>query len=320
MGRFVIRRFLFGLLVLWIISLAVFALFFIVPHNPARSFCGRQCSPQQVANINARLGLNLPIYQQYWHFVKKAAVGDFGISFVNQAPVTQTLLSRLPVTASLAAGATVIWLAIGIPIGVLAATRPRSIRDRLASLFALTFLSMPTFVLGLLALYLFFYKLHILHITSFFPGGGYIPFTQSPFQWFTHLLLPWFTLALVSAATYSRLTRGSLIEVLGEDYIRTARSKGLSERRVVYGHGLRAALTPVVTQLGIDVGTLLGGAIVTEQVFGLQGLGKLAIDSVVIQDLPVIEGTVLLAAVFIVIANILVDIAYAFLDPRVRLT
>jgi peptide/nickel transport system permease protein len=207
---------------------------------------------------------------------------------------------------------------MGIPIGILAATKPRSLRDRAATTFALAGLSIPTFVLGLLFLYLFFYQLTI-HGAAFFPGNGYVPLTENPWEWFKHLILPWFTLAVVTAASYARITRGSLLEVLGEDYIRTARAKGLSERRVIYRHGLRSALTPVVTLLGIDVGTLLGGAIVTEAVFGLQGIGQTAVQAVVNGDLPIIFGTVLFAAFFIVVANILVDIVYALLDARVRL-
>jgi peptide/nickel transport system permease protein len=191
--------------------------------------------------------------------------------------------------------------------------------DRAATVFVLGGLSMPTFLVGLLLLYVLFFRLHLAGVNAF-PGGGYIPLTQSPAQWAQHLILPWLTLALVSAATYSRLTRGSLLEVLGEDYVRTARSKGLSERRVVYRHALRSALTPVITQLGIDVGALLGGAIVTEDVFGLPGLGQEAVQSVTTQDLPVIVGIVLLASFFVVVANIIVDLLYAVLDPRVRIS
>jgi peptide/nickel transport system permease protein len=183
----------------------------------------------------------------------------------------------------------------------------------------LTGLSAPTFLVGIIFLYVLFFRLHLAGIT-FFPGGGYVPITQSPAGWAQHLILPWLTLAFVSAATYSRLTRASLLDVLGEDYITTARSKGLSQRRVVYHHGLRSALTPVVTQLGVDVGALLGGAVVTESIFGLPGLGQLALQSVTTQDLPVIVGVVLIAAVFVVIANIVVDMLYAVLDPRVRLS
>ena len=189
-----------------------------------------------------------------------------------------------------------LWLLLGVGIGVLAARRPRTLLDRGATVFVLIGLSMPTFLVGLLLLYFLFFRLHLAGV-DVFPGGGYVPFAQNPAQWAQHLILPWLTLALVSAATYSRLTRGSLLEVLGEDYVRTARSKGISERRVVYRHALRSALTPVVTQLGIDVGTLLGGAIVTENVFGLPGLGQLAVQSVTTQDLPVIVGIVLVAVV-----------------------
>jgi peptide/nickel transport system permease protein len=256
--------------------------------------------------------------EQYLQYVGRLLHGDLGYSFRNAEPVRKTLLDRLPATASLAGGAAVVWLLMGIPIGILAATKPRSIRDRLATVFALGGLSIPPFVAGLLLLYFLYYRLS-LNGLDIFPASGYVPLTQNPFEWARHLVLPWFALALVTAASYSRITRGSLLEVLGEDYIRTARAKGLSERRVIYRHGLRSALTPVVTLLGIDVGTLLGGAIVTEVVFGLQGIGQNAILAVSTGDLPVIFGTVLFAAFFIVIANILVDIAYAVLDSRVRL-
>jgi len=182
----------------------------------------------------------------------------------------------------------------------------------------LTGLSTPTFLLGILLIYFFFYRLHLVGI-DFFPAGGYVPLTQSPAGWAQHLILPWITLAFVSAAVYSRLTRSSLLDTMSQDYIRTARAKGLSEQRVMFQHGLRSSLTPVVTQFGIDLGTLLGGAIVTESVFGLPGLGQLAVQSVTNQDLPVIIGIVLVAAAFIIVANIVVDALYAVLDPRVRL-
>jgi peptide/nickel transport system permease protein len=182
---------------------------------------------------------------------------------------------------------------------------------------ALFFYSMPSFLLGVVVFYLFFYRLHLAGV-GWFPGNGYVPFTHSPLRWAQHLILPWFTLALVTAAAYARLTRGSMLDVLGEDYIRTARAKGLTERRVVYKHGLRSALTPVVTQFGIDFGTLLGGVIIVENIFGLQGLGQQAVQSVLQQDLPVVIGTIVVAAAFIVLANIVVDIVYGILDPRVR--
>jgi peptide/nickel transport system permease protein len=317
MLRFLLRRTLLGLLVLWIVSGAVFVLFFVTPHNPARTIAGRLATPQTMALVNHRLGLDQPLLQQYGSFVWRLLHGDLGYSYYSSAPVRDLLFSRLPVTASLALGAAVLWLLLGVGVGVVAARRPRSLADRGGTLFVLTGLSMPTFLLGLLLIYFLFFRLHLAGI-DFFPAGGYVPLTQDPAGWAQHLILPWTTLAVVIAATYSRLTRSSLLEVLGQDYIRTARSKGLSEERVVYRHGLRSALTPVLTQLGIDIGTLLGGVIVTEQVFGLPGLGQLAWQSVTTQDLPVIIGTVLVASVFIVVANLLVDLGYALLDPRVR--
>jgi peptide/nickel transport system permease protein len=317
MLRFVARRLLMGLLVLWTVSGAVFVLFFVAPHDPARLIAGKLATPQTVALVNHRLGLDRPLPDQYASFIWRLLHGDLGYSYYSSAPVRSLLASRLPVTASLALGAAALWMVAGVGVGVAAARRPRSLVDRGGTLLVLTGLSMPTFLVGLLLIYFLFFRLHLLGI-ALFPAGGYVPLTQDPAGWAQHLLLPWITLALVTAATYSRLTRSSMLEVLGEDYIRTARSKGLSEGRVVYRHGLRSALTPVVTQLGVDLGTLLGGVIVTEQVFGLPGLGQLAWQSVTTQDLPVIIGTVLVASACIVIANLLVDLGYALLDPRVR--
>jgi peptide/nickel transport system permease protein len=270
-----------------------------------------------VALVAHRLGLDEPILTRYFHYLSQLLHGNLGYSYYNSEPVTTLLAQRIPVTASLALGAAVIWLLIGISSGVLAATRPRSTADRTVTASALFFYSMPVFLLGLILLYFLFYRLTLAGI-AIFPGSGYVPLTEDPLAWAQHLALPWLTLALVTAATYTRLTRGAMLDVLGEDYIRTARSKGMSERRVTYRHGLRSALTPTVTQLGIDLGTVLGGAIVTENVFGLPGLGALAVQSVVQQDQPVVIGTVILAATFIVAASIVVDLAYALLDPRVR--
>lgn len=318
MTRFLLRRTLFGVLVLWLISVATFVLFFVAPHDPARVIAGKLATPQTVALVQHRLGLDQPVPVQYWHFLTGLLHGDLGYSFYSSASVNSLLASRLPVTLSLTAGAAVIWLVVGVLVGTLSASRPRSLVDRAATIFVLAGLSMPTFLLGLLLIYLLFFRLHLVGV-DWFPAGGYVPLTQDPLEWLRHLVLPWVTLAVVTAAAYARLTRGSLLDTLGNDYIRTARAKGLSQRRVLFRHGLRSALTPVVTQFGIDVGTLLGGVIVTETVFGLPGLGQLAVQSVTNQDLPVIIGIVLVAALFIVVANILVDMAYAVLDPRVRL-
>ena len=219
---------------------------------------------------------------------------------------------------SLALGAAVLWLLLGVFNGVVSAVRPRSAADRGLTLFALFFYSMPSFLLGLLLLYFLYFKLTLAGF-RWFPAGGYAPLSEGVGPWFRHLILPWTALALLLAATYTRLTRGSMLDVLGEDYIRTARSKGIAERRVIVRHGLRSALTPVVTQFGIDLGQLIGGVVVIETVFSLPGLGKAAIDAINQQDLPVIIGIVLFASAAVVVANILVGITYALLDPRVRL-
>ena len=321
MLRFIIRRLLTGLVVILLISMVVFGLFFIAPGNVAVQILGRfnAQNPVLVATVDRQLGLDKPIYVQYWNFLLRLLHGNLGYSYYSKEPVTYLIGQALPATLSLALGAAVLWLFFGVLIGVLSATRPRSLLDRGATVFALVGLSFPSFVLGLLLLEVLYYQLTLAGL-PWFPPGGYIPITQNPAQWAQHLILPWITLALITMATYVRLTRTQMLEVLGEDYIRTARSKGLSKSRVTYRHGLRAALVPVITQFGIDVGTLLGGVIVTEQVFGLNGLGRLSVNSVVNQDEPVIVAVVLLAAVFVVLANIIVDLVYAVLDPRVRLS
>jgi peptide/nickel transport system permease protein len=317
MTRLVLKRVASGIIMLWILSMAVFALFFIAPTDVAQKIAGRQATPLTVALVSKRLGLNRPILDQYGAFAWHLLHGNLGYSYYNSEPVVTLIGSRISVTFSLVLGGAVLWLGIGISTGVLAATHPRTIIDKGATFFAVFFYSMPTFLLGLILLYFLFYQLH-LHGIGIFPGSGYVPFFQSPIGWAQHLVLPWIAVALTTAATYTRLTRAGMLEVLGEDYIRTARAKGVSERRITYQHSLRAALTAVVTQLGIDVGVLLGGAVVTENVFGLPGLGQLAVQSVTQQDLPVIIGIVMLAAAFVVIANFAVDMFYVVLDPRVR--
>ncbi|MCW2550768.1 MAG: transporter permease [Mycobacterium sp.] len=319
MLRFLLRRVGFGVVVMWLVATTVFIMYFIAPHDVARTLAGRQASEATIAAIRHNLGLDRPVLVQYGSFLWRALHGDFGYSYTNAEPVTSLIGNGLPVTASLVIGGAILWLFMGVGIGVVAATRPRSVLDRTATGFSLFFYSMPTFLLGEVLLLLFFFRLHLLGI-DLFPGAGYTPLLQDPVEWARHLVLPWFTIALVTAATYVRLTRGSMLDVLGEDYIRTARAKGLSRRRVIYRHGLRAGLTPVVTQFGIDVGTLLGGAIVTENVFGLPGLGELAISALSKQDLPTVIGLVLLASAFVVIANIVVDILYSVLDARVRVS
>ena len=318
MLRFLVRRTAQGLLVLWLITLLVFTLFFVIPSNVARTLAGRQATPQTVALIQHRLGLDLPLWRQYVGWIGRALHGDLGYDYYHQVPVTSIIAAAAPITLSLVLGAAILWLVIGVFNGVVSAIRPRTFIDRGMTAFALFFYSMPTFLLGLLLLYFFYFQLTLAGITLF-PPGGYVPLSQGVLPWIDHLVLPWFTLALVSAAIYTRLTRGSMLDVLGEDYIRTARSKGIAEKRVIGRHALRSALTPVVTQFGIDLGALLGGAVVTETVFSLPGIGKVGLDAINQQNQPVIIAIVLLASAAIVIANIAVDFVYALLDPRVRL-
>jgi peptide/nickel transport system permease protein len=319
MLKFLALRIATGLFVLWLITLAVFGLFFVAPSNVARTLAGRQATPQSIALINHRLGLDRPLWRQYVDFVDNALHGNLGYDYYHQEPVTTIIKQALPITLSLAVGAAIIWLLLGVYNGVVSATHPRSFRDRALTVTSLVFYSMPSFVLGLAALYFLFFRLTLAG-HAWFPGGGYVPLSEGFWPWVQHLVLPWLTIALVSAATYTRLTRASMLDVLGEDFIRTAEAKGLSDRRITYRHGLRSALTPVVTQFGIDLGQLVGGVVITEQIFSMPGLGKTAVTAITQQDLPVIIGIVLVASTAVVVANIVVDLCYAFLDPRVRLS
>jgi peptide/nickel transport system permease protein len=318
--RFLVRRVLLGVFVMFVVTIVVFVIFFVGPGSAdvARTMAGREATPKTVALIAHRLLLDRPIYVQYWHFLDGLLHGNLGYSYYHGQPVTSILKQAFPVTLSLALGAAVIWLVLGVLSGVLSAVRNRSFWDRTVTVLALFFYSMPSFVLGLLLLYVFYYQFTLAGI-HLFPGAGYTYLTANPLKWFQGLVLPWITLALVSAAAYTRLTRGSMLDVLNEDYVRTARSKGLSEHRVIYRHALRSALTPVVSQFGIDLGVLVGGAVITESVFGMPGLGFTAVQAIGNQDLPVIIGIVIVASAAVVVANILVDAFYAVLDPRVRL-
>jgi peptide/nickel transport system permease protein len=316
--RFLARRVVYGLVVLWLISVATFALFFIAPHDVARTLAGKGATPQQVVGIRHRLGLDQPLLVQYWHYLDGLLHGNLGTSYYSGEPVSSMLKADLPPTLSLIIGGAVLWVIAGIGFGVLSATRARSLLDRLTTTGVLIGYSMPVFVLGGLLLFVVFFQLSKAGILWFQPG--YYPITQSPVTWFGRMILPWITLATVQVAVYSRLTRGSLLDALGEDYIRTARAKGLSERRVIYRHGLRSALIPVTTQLGVDLATLISGAIVTETVFNLGGVGQSVVQAVVRGDLFFILAVVILTAAAVVVANIVVDVAYSVLDPRVRLT
>jgi peptide/nickel transport system permease protein len=319
MLRFLVRRIFQGAIVMVLVTIAVYVLFFHgSPEAVARRLAGRQATQETVDRIYHNLGLDQPFWVQYWHFLVRLMHGDLGHDYYNGVPVTTVLKQAVPITASLALGAAVIWLILGVASGVYSSVRARTFTDRAFTGIALFFYSTPVFVLGLALIYVFFYQLTI-HGVHWFPATGYVGITSSPYRWFQHMVLPWFSLALISAAVYTRLSRTSMLEVLGEDYIRTARAKGLSERRVILRHGLRSALTPIVTQFGIDVAVVLGGAILTETIFGLPGLGWNAVKAINNQDLPLIIGIVIIAAAAVVVANILVDMLYAVLDPRVRL-
>jgi peptide/nickel transport system permease protein len=319
MGRYIIRRSLWVILLLLIVSAVTFVIFFALPSgDPAALRAGKSPSPEQLQQIRHTLGLDKPIYVQYWRFIKGIVLHfDFGYSYQNSQPVRQGILSRLPVTASLTIGAVIVWLLVGLPVGVISAVRSRSLIDRFSMGAALLAISAPVYWLGLLGL--FFFSKDIGRVAHIFDGAGsYTPLNQNPGKWFGSLILPWLVLAASFAAFYARLLRSNLIDTMSQDYIRTARAKGLSERAVIWRHAVRAAITPIVTILGLDIGILLGGAILTETVFNIPGIGRYAYEGIINSDLPVIQGTVLFGAFFIVVANLVVDIAYALVDPRVR--
>jgi peptide/nickel transport system permease protein len=321
-ARFLIRRTLQAILVLLLMSVTIFVIFFLGPgpQSVARVMAGKEATPAQVAAIARQFYLNSPWYVGYAHYMWNiVAHGSLGYDYYNNVPVTTSIAQAFPITLSLLVGAAILWLLMGLATGILSAVRTRSLMDRFFTTQALFFYSMPTFVLGLL-LILILYSVLTTHGIPIFPApGAWTSFFKNPAAWAHDLILPWFTLALVSAATYTRLTRGSMLDVFGEDYIRTARSKGMPERRVILRHNLRASLTPVVTQFGLDVGVLIGGAVITEQVFSLPGLGWTAVHAIESQDLPLIMGIVFVASAGVVIADLVVDIFYAVLDPRVRI-
>ena len=337
MVAYLIRRVVGAAFLLVIVSMVTFAIFFLVPRlagatadDLASRYAGKTAGAEQTHELAVKLGFTDPLYQQYGRFAKGIVVGaDYdtgasvehcpapclGYSFITQNPVLPELLDRLPVTMSLAAGAAVLWLVAGVATGVLSALRKGSVFDRAAMSVALAGVSLPIFFTGLLSLSVFSYGLHWAA-----PGSSYTPITQNPAEWGYDLILPWITLAFLYAAAYARLTRSGMLETMNEDYIRTARAKGLPERVVVVKHGLRAALTPIVTIFGLDLGLLLGGAVLTESTYSLPGIGKYAVEAIKTNDLPKVLGVTLLAAFFIVLANLVVDLLYAVVDPRVRLT
>jgi len=318
MIRYILRRLAWTALLLVLVSAVTFFVFQVVPSvDPARAAAGPRPAAGQIELIRKELRLDQPLPVQYFEYMRKVVLDfDFGYSFQTDQEVRATLVSRLAPTISLALGAVVVWLAIALPIGMISAIRPGSWLDRLTMTGALLAISAPVYWLGLVGLYLF--SRDIGAIPLFAGANTYTPLTENPLAWLDSLLLPWLVLAAAFAAFYARMLRSNLIEVMSEDYIRTARAKGLGRRRVIWRHGVRAAITPIVTVLGLDIGILLGGAILTETVFSIPGVGLYAYEAIQSADLPVIQGTVLFAAFFIILSNLAVDVAYAFLDPRVR--
>jgi peptide/nickel transport system permease protein len=314
MARFAVRRLAGMALVLFAVSLVVFVIFNLIPNsNPAQSLAGKNATPVLVKGIEEEWGFDEPLPVQYWEMMKKIFSGEL-ISYDERLNVQDRIVEGLPATFSLAIGAAVIWMLFGILFGYLSATRAGSWLDRTLTVGSVAGISIPVFLVAAVFLYLLTYKLEL------FPASGYEPLTAEPLQWAYHLILPWFTLAILNIGFYSRVLRSNMLDVMREDYVRTARAKGLSERRVMVRHVLRNSLIPVVTLFGLDFGaTLFGGAIITESIFGLGGVGEYAAESIGKLDLPPIMAITIFGAFFVVLFNAITDIAYAYLDPRIRL-
>lgn len=327
MLRFLLKRFLLAVSVLFAVSVIAFGLFFALPADPVTGMCPKNCNAERLDRVRTELGLNDPKSEQYANYMKGIFVGRdlgsaqggqcaapcLGYSYVNSESVTDTFARVLPVTLSVVLPAAVLWLALGVGLGMVSALRRGTLLDRISIGFTLTFASMQLYFVGAVLLLIFVYTWKIL------PTPRYVSPLEDPLAWAQGMVLPWLTLALMFSAIYARLARAQMVETLNEDFIRTARAKGAPKRRVYGRHALRAAITPIVTVAGLDVGSALGGTVITETTFGLQGLGRTAVEAVRQGDLPTIMATVLLAAVFVVVANLVVDLLYAFIDPRVRL-
>jgi peptide/nickel transport system permease protein len=329
---YLIRRLFAAAVMLVVIVMVVFGIFFLVPKwagvDIAASFVGKQADPAAVNAVREKLGLSDPIYSQVWEFFKGIFAGRtysgggdvthcaapcFGYSFRSEQAVWPVLTDRFPVTLGLALGAAILWLVFGVAAGVLSALKRGSIWDRGAMVVALAGVSLPIYFTGLLSLAIFAFGLKWI-------DAQYVPLSQSVGGWFGGMILPWITLAFLYAAMYARITRATMLEILGEDYIRTARAKGLTEPVVIGKHAMRSTMTPILTMLGMDLGALIGGAILTESTFNLPGLGRAVLDAIRNQDLPIILGVTLITSLAVLLANLVVDILYAVIDPRVRLS
>lgn len=330
MYRFIGRRMFFAVITILIVSAVVFAIFSYLPFDPASLTCGQRCTPQIIEGNRVKLGFDKPIYEQYWLFLSGIFAGrtygsgqaafscpapSFGYSFNENACVTDMIKEAMPITINLAVGALIIWLILGVGLGVLAAKFKSRWPDTSSSVFVLLGTSLPTFVTGLALLIWVSIKWKIIPMSL----DGYVSALDNPGRWFMYFILPWITLAIAYAALYTRFTRAAVLDTLGEDYIRTARAKGVKERTVLFKHTLRAVLAPIITLAGLDFAGLIGGAIITETIFNLPGLGRLTLRSTYEFDLPVVLATTILAAVVVIVMNLIVDMFYAILDPRVRM-
>jgi peptide/nickel transport system permease protein len=331
MGRYLIRRLLWALVLFWAVTVVSYVLFYIIPADPAKAACGQACTQQDVERVAHFLGTDRPIYVQYGKFFGRLMPFSFtggphfktpslGNSFYNRQPVNTLVLQAAPVTATLVFGGVIFWLLISIPIGVLSALKPRSLLDRASMTFVLIGISTHPIWIGLIFAYFFGYRLHLTPISNYAdfinpppgePGG--------PVQWAYHMILPWLTYSILFAALYARMIRANVIETMNEDYVRTARAKGAPESRVLRSHILRNALLPVVTMLGMDIGLGLGGAVFTETIYSLPGLGRTSIQALVNYDTPTVQGVIVFATVAIIGFNLLIDFLYAWIDPRIRL-
>jgi peptide/nickel transport system permease protein len=314
MGRFVVRRVLGMVAVLFAISVLTFTIFNVIPAgDPAVRMAGKSANPTTIASIRREWGFDKPVYVQYVKTMEKVFGGDL-VSYVTQLNVQDEIRKDAPRTFWLAIGAGVMWMVFAVGIGLLTAIRAGKLSDRLLTILAMIGISMPVFWIGALMNYYLGFKAGI------FPNGGYVPLTQSPVQWFYHLLMPWTALSLLFVGVYSRVLRSNILDTMHEDFVRTARAKGLSERQVLFKHVLRNSLIPVISLWGLDFAAVIGGgAILTETVFDLQGVGEYAAQSIAQLDVPPVLAVTLFGAFFIVVLNTVVDIVYAWLDPRIRL-
>jgi peptide/nickel transport system permease protein len=315
MARFVVRRLISMAAVLFAISVLTFLIFNVIPNgDPALRLAGRTPTPGQLEAIRTQWGFDKPIYVQYAKTMEKVFTGDL-VSYSSQIDVDKEIIADVPRTFALAVGAALMWMVFATALGVYTAVRAGRIADRLLTILALLGISMPVFWVGALMGYYLGFRWGI------FPNGGYVPFTEDPIQWAYHLILPWTALSLLFIGVYSRVLRSNVLDTMNDDYVRTARAKGLSERQILVRHVLRNSLIPIVTLWGLDFGAVVGGgAILTETVFNLQGVGQFAADSISQLDVPPVLAVTMFGAFFIVLLNTVVDIVYAYLDPRIRLT